>query len=89
MKQLTNTESEFLSAWCEKKKKLSAQDKDARQTKNQLKAMEKQLRKIVPRADETVSNGEWEVRYKNIPVVEYTVPKKTRLLWTIKPQGSE
>ena len=86
---LSNSESAFLSVWCETKKSLSAQDKAARETRDQLKAMEKQLRKIVPRADETVSNGEWEVRYKNIPVVEYTVPKKTRLLWTIKPQGSE
>jgi hypothetical protein len=89
MKQLSNIESHFLSAWCEKKEILRVQDRDARQTKNQLKAMEKQLRKLVPRANEPVSNGEYEVSYKNIPVVEYTVPKKTRLLWTIKPQGSD
>ena len=89
MKQLSNIESHFLSAWCETKKRLSAQEKVARETRDQLKAMEKQLRKLVPRANETVSNGEYEVSYKNIPVVEYTVPKKTRLLWTIKPQGSD
>jgi hypothetical protein len=89
MKQLSNIESDFLSAWCETKEKLRDQDRDARQTQKQLKAMEKQLRKLVPRANETVSNGEWEVRYKNIPIKEYTVPKKTRLLWTIKQQSGE
>jgi hypothetical protein len=89
MKQLSNVESHFLSAWCETKEKLRVQDRDARQTQKQLEAMGKQLRKLVPRANETVGNGEWEVRYKNVPVEGYTVSKKTRRKWTIKQQSSE
>jgi hypothetical protein len=86
---LSNSESAFLSTWCETRKRLSAQEKVARETRDQLTAMKRELKRIVPRADETVSNGEWEVSYKNIPVDEYFVPKKTRLKWTIKPQVSE
>jgi len=73
MTKLSNSESEFLSTWCETKKRLIAQE----------------LKKIVPRANETVGNGEWNVRYKNIPFREYTVPKKTRQKWTIKQQRSD
>ena len=89
MTKLSNSESEFLSTWCETKKRLIAQDKAARETRDQLEAMKRELKKIVPRANETVGNGEWNVRYKNIPFREYTVPKKTRQKWTIKQQRSD
>jgi len=77
MKQLSNSECELLSAWCEAKKKLSKQSKRARDTENQLKAMDKALRKIVRRSGKTVSNGEWNVSYENKPKREYTVPAST------------
>ena len=77
MKQLSNSESELLSAWCEAKKKLSKQSKSARETENQLKAMDKELRKIVRKSGKTVSNGEWNVSYENKPKRGYTVPATT------------
>ena len=77
MKKLTNSECELLSAWCEAKKKLSKQSKSARETENQLKAMDKELRKIVRKSGNTVSNGEWNVSYENKPKRGYTVSATT------------
>ena len=83
MKQLTNSECELLSAWCEAKQKLNRQNRAKYQTEKQLKEMDKALRKIVRRQGKTVSNGEWSVSYENYKAKGYTVLDSTRRKYSI------
>ena len=85
MTKLSNSESEFLSTWCEAKTKLRRQDKAARETRSQIEGMEKQLRKLFPRAGVTISNGEWNAYYENKSRVGFVVKPKSFRLWHFMP----
>ena len=86
MKQLSESESALLTAWCKARKKLRKQSREARLTQNQLSDMDKKLRRIVSKANTPVSNGEWKVSYENKKYHAYTVPEKSRRLYTVVAQ---
>ena len=80
---LTNSQCELLSDWCKARQEHSKKDKAAREALKLVKSMEPEIRKVITRAGEPVSNGEWTVSYTNRNVSGYTVKSRKQRSYNI------